>query len=561
MRKEQWFLTTKYADFDRIAAKFGVDPVIAKILRNRDITDDEDIRSFLTGTVRDLHDPMRMRDMDAAVSVLMNKIADGAKIRIIGDYDIDGVMASYILYSGLGEIGARADVRIPHRITDGYGISDRMVEEAHSDGVDTILTCDNGIAAHAQVERAKSYGMTVIVTDHHEVGEVPAADAVLNPHRPDCPYPYKELCGAGVAYKLITALFNSAGRKEQDAERYLAFAAFATIGDIVELTGENRIIVREGLKKLHKTEHTGLLALCAACGIEPESIDPYRIGYVLGPCINAGGRLESAMLPFELLTTADRERAEEIALSLKELNDSRKALTDEAEQMAVEALEKGGCGDKVYVIYLPDCHESIAGIVAGRIREKYSHPVYVLTKSGEFVKGSGRSTENYPMYAELCGLADILVKFGGHPMAAGLTVKEESVEELRERLNAACTLPPEAFVPRVTIDAAMPLRYVNEKLIGQLEDLAPFGKGNPEPLFAQKNIRAEYPKLIGQKKNVLKMRLSSADGTVMDGILFRGAEEAYERILRNPEIMIAYVPRINEYNGFRNLQAEIRNIQ
>ena len=561
MGKEQWFLTTKRADFDAIAARFDIDPVVARVIRNRDITGDEDIRVFLHGTVRDMHDPMRMRDMDAAVSILKDKIAGGAPVRIIGDYDIDGVMSSYILDSGIRSLGGKCDVRIPHRIRDGYGISDRMVEEAAADGIDTILTCDNGIAAFDQVKKAKALGMTVIVTDHHEVLGIPEADAVLNPHRPDCPYPYKELCGAGVAYKLMEALYRAFSKDEDAVSRYLAYAAFATIGDIVDLTGENRIIVKEGLARLRKTDHIGLRALCLACGMEPSQIDPYRIGFILGPCINAGGRLDSAMLPFELMKTEDPRRAEEIALSLKMLNDSRKALTDEAAAMAEEAVENGGCGEKVYVICLPECHESIAGIVAGRIREKFGHPVYVLTRSGDFIKGSGRSVSSYSMFEELSRCADLLVRFGGHPMAAGLTLREENVDALRRQLNENCPLGPEDFFDKVQIDAAMPLRYVTEDLIRQLEMLAPFGKGNPEPLFAQKGILAENPRLLGAKKNVLKMRLRCGDGTAMDGICFRNAEETYEMVNENPEIMVAYVPSVNEYNGFRTLQAEIRYLR
>ncbi len=560
MGKEQWFLTTKRADFQAIGEKFGIDPVIARILRNRDITGEEEIRTFLYGTVRDLHDPMLMRDMDAAVSILSKKIADGAPVRIIGDYDIDGVMSSWILDSGIRSLGGNCDVRIPHRVRDGYGISGKMVDEAAADGIDTIVTCDNGIAAFEQIQKAKTYGMTVIVTDHHEVAGIPEADAVLNPHRPDCSYPYKNLCGAGVAYKLISALYRVFSEEEK-AWPYLAFAAFATIGDIVDLTGENRIIVKEGLKRLRNTDHTGLKALCLACGMEPPQIDPYRIGFVLGPCINAGGRLDSAMLPFELMQTEDPGRAEEIALSLKELNESRKALTDEAAEMAAAEVEKGGCGEKVFVIYLPECHESIAGIVAGRIRERYDHPAYVLTRSGEYVKGSGRSVDSYSMFEELSRCSDLLVRYGGHPMAAGLTLTENNISALRKRLNDNCPLSPDAFFSKVKIDAAMPLRYVSEELIRQLEMLAPFGKGNPEPLFAQKGLSAENPRLIGARKNVLKMRLRSSDGTVMDGICFRDAEEHFKQVTANPVIMAAYVPVINEFNGSRTLQAEIRYIQ
>ncbi|MBE5996591.1 MAG: single-stranded-DNA-specific exonuclease RecJ, partial [Lachnospiraceae bacterium] len=372
---------------------------------------------------------------------------------------------------------------------------------------------------------------------------------------------YKELCGAGVAYKLITALYRAFSREEGEEWPYLAFAAFATIGDIVDLTGENRIIVKEGLKRLQHTDHAGLKALCLACGMETRQIDPYRIGFVLGPCINAGGRLDSAMLPYELMSTEDPERAAEIALALKELNDSRKALTDEAEEKAAAELMKGGCGEKVYVIFLPECHESIAGIVAGRIREKYDHPTYILTRSGEFVKGSGRSVSRYSMFEELAGCSDLLVKFGGHPMAAGLTLREENIGALRRMLNDRCSLKEEDFFTKVQIDAAMPLRYVSEELISQLALLAPFGKANPEPLFAQKGIRAENPRLLGAKKNVLKMRLRSADGTAMDGICFRDAEEHYREVQENPGIMVAYVPAVNEFNGMRSLQAEIRYLR
>ncbi len=567
MKEQQWVVSAKKADFKAIGERFGIDPVIARIIRNRDLTADEEIARFLSGTVADLHDPMLLRDMDTAVSILEEKIREGKRIRIVGDYDIDGVMGSYILKNGLERLGALADVRIPERETDGYGISIRMVEEAAADGVDTILTCDNGIAAGEQVSLAKEKGLSVIVTDHHGVTEIPPADAVVNPHRPDCGYPYKELCGAGVAYKLVDALFRSA--REQDLPgapgedgilEYLSYAAFATVGDIVDLTGENRILVKEGLGRLRKTENRGLLALCRECGIEARAIDTYHIGFVLGPCINASGRLGSAMRAYELLSAEDSETASRLAYTLRSLNDSRKSLTEEGVAAASAIIESGAdVGKKIFVLFLPELHESICGIVAGRIRELYGHPTYILTRSGDLVKGSGRSAGSYSMFDELCRCSDLLEKFGGHPMAAGLTLREENVDRLRRRLNEECSLSEDDFADKVRIDVPMPLSYISENLINSLSCLAPFGKGNPKPVFAVRDVVAISPRILGARRNVLKMQVQEPDGTVMDAVAFRGAEELSVRIAENPHLMIAYYPQINEYAGTRTLQIVIEN--
>ena len=560
MKNEQWVVLTKHADFRAIASKFHVDPVIARILRNRGLTDDDGIRSFLETDPGDLYDPMSLKDMDKAVTLLKNEIAGGARIRVIGDYDIDGVMASYILKCGLTRLGADCDVRIPDRITDGYGVSLRMIEEAAADGAEVIVTCDNGTAASREVARAKELGMRVVVTDHHEVIDIPEADAVVNPHRPDCPYPNKDLCGAGAAYKLIEALYKANGISPEEALAFLPYAAFATVGDIMDLTGENRVIVKEGIRRLRQTDNTGLLALCSACGIRAEMIDTYHIGYVLGPCINAGGRLDSALRPLRLLLSEDPEEAMLIASELKDLNDTRKALTEQGVEAARQLLaDPEQVGDKVFLVFLPQLHESVAGIVAGRIREETGHPVYVLTRSGDRVKGSGRSVPAYPMFSELRMCGDLLERFGGHPMAAGLSLQEKNIPELRRRLNENCPLTEESFAEKVTIDMQLTPGYITEPLVRQIESLAPFGKGNPRPLFAERNLTVRSPRLLGTKQNVLRMTLCAEDGSRVNAICFRNAQQLFDRVEEDPKIAAVYYPQINEYGGICTVQAVIEH--
>lgn len=553
---EKWVVAAKKADFRKIGETFGIDPVIARIIRNRDVVGDEAIREYLFGSIKDLHDPMLFKDMDKAVRILKEKIKQKKPIRIIGDYDIDGIMSTYILKRGLTELGADVDIRIPNRVTDGYGINESMIRQAAADGKDTIVTCDNGISAGEQIRIAKELGMTVIVTDHHEVLAVPdAADAVIDQKQKDCPYPYKELCGAAVAWKLILAM----GGDRQ--HRMLQYAAFATVGDVVDLTGENRILVKEGLRQLRNTDNIGLRALAEACSLDLAKLDAYHIGFILGPCMNASGRLDTALRACGLLFEQSPVAASKIAKELKELNDSRKALTEKGLEDAMYEVEQRGIqSDKVYVIYLPDLHESLAGIVAGRVREKYNHPVFVLTKGEEGVKGSGRSIESYGMFEGLVGTAHLLKKFGGHPMAAGLSLEEENIEAFRKTINEQCKLEEDAFVPKTLIDVPMPVSYISERLIAELELLAPFGKGNAKPVFAQKGVVLTNPRLLGANRNVLKATLKVPGDPGMargvDCIAFRNAREIMERAAAGP-MSITYYPQVNEYMGERSIQVVI----
>ena len=559
MVMEKWYMSAKRADFMEIGRKFGIDPVIARVIRNRGIVGEDAIRMFLYGDLSDLHDPFLFKDMDKAVKIIREKIREGAHIRIIGDYDIDGIMSSYILRRGLKELGGNADVKIPDRVTDGYGINEKLIREAKADGVDTIITCDNGISAGPQIALGKELGMTMIVTDHHEVLTLPeAADCVIDAKQKDCPYPYKELCGAGVAWKLILAL---GGDPDY---RMLPYAAFATVGDIVDLTGENRILVKEGLSRMKDADSLGFRTLAAECGVDLGAMNVYHIGFVMGPCLNASGRLDTAMRAARLLETEDALEAERLAHELKELNDSRKSLTEIGVEQAVSYVEESGTvHDKIFVIYQPDLHESLAGIVAGRIRERYAHPVFVLTRGEEGIKGSGRSTEAYHMFEGLCGVKDLLTKFGGHPMAAGLTLPEENIEAFRRGLNEQCTLSEDDFCEKITVDVPMPVGYVTEELVSQLELLAPFGKANEKPVFAERNAVVTSPRIMGKKRNVLKARVISSreSGYGMHSsqemISFRNVDALMERISRDPCMTIAYYPRINEYLGRKTIQIEV----
>ena len=553
---EKWYMSAKRADFQAISKKFGIDPVIARVMRNRGIVGDEAIRMYLYGDLSDLNDPFLFKDMDKAVKIIREKIRERQYIRVIGDYDIDGIMSSYILRRGLTELGGYVDIKIPDRVTDGYGINEKLIREAKADGVDTIITCDNGISAGRQIALGKELGMTMIVTDHHEVLELPeACDCVIDAKQKDCPYPYKELCGAGVAWKLILAL---GGDPEY---KMLPYAAFATVGDIVDLTGENRILVKEGLARMKDADSLGFRKLAAECGVDLRTMDTYHIGFVMGPCLNASGRLDTAMRAARLLETSDTLEAERLAHELKELNDSRKSLTEIGVEQAVAFVEESGMAkDKIFVIYQPELHESLAGIVAGRIRERYAHPVFVLTRGEEGIKGSGRSVEAYHMFEELCGVKDLLTKFGGHPMAAGLTLPEENIEAFRKRLNEQCTLSDEEFCEKIVVDVPMPVGYVTEELVSELSLLAPFGKANEKPVFAEKNAVITSPRIVGKNRNVLKARVTSSleSGYGVQGpvemVSFRDTEALMERIGRDSRMTIAYYPRINEYLGRKTLQ-------
>lgn len=583
---EKWFVTAKRADFQQISGKFGINPVTARIIRNRDIVGDEAIQEYLNGGLKDLHDPKLLHGAREAVTLLNSKINEGRKIRIIGDYDIDGVNATYILYKGLKRCNANVDYEIPDRMKDGYGINEQLIQYAYEEGVDTIVTCDNGIAAIDQIAYAKKLGMTVIITDHHELlfkeeaGEKiclrPQADVIINPKQPECNYPFPSLCGAAVAFKLISCLFEDHNIPREEAEAFIEFAAIATVGDVMDLIGENRIIVKEGLRRLSNTQNNGLRSLIKVNGLDESDICAYHIGFVLGPCINASGRLDTAKRALALLLAETEGEALQMAEELKSLNDERKSMTLEGFEKAVELVETTELkNDKVLVVYLPDCHESLAGIIAGRIRERFHKPVFVLTDAEDGVKGSGRSIEAYNMFEEMVKCQELFTKFGGHPMAAGLSIKKEDVETLRTRLNELTTLTEEDFIPRVSIDVAMPIDYISEELIGELEVLEPFGKANPKPVFAEKNLNVLSARILGQNKNVIKMQVLNSQGMVMDAMYFGDVEKfntyitekfgtsEVEKMYQNREnavsISATYYPQVNVFRNVRNMQIVIQN--
>lgn len=567
---EKWVVTAKKADFQKIGQTFGIDPVIARLIRNRDVEGMENIRSYLYGTLEELPSPWLLKDMKKAVEILKDKIDQKARIRIIGDYDIDGVTATYILLTGFRRLGARVDTYIPDRIKDGYGMHSQLIEKASEDGIDTIITCDNGIAVSAEIQQAKEKGMTVIVTDHHEIPYrdtdkgrewiVPEADAVINPKQSDCPYPNKNICGAVVAWKLIWALYETYGIDRNEILEFSEPAAVATVGDVMDLQGENRIIVKEGLRRLPTTKNQGFRALIEANGLGGERITAYHVGFVLGPCINASGRLDTAARALRLLCTEDADRAAKEAGDLVALNQSRKAMTEKGREEAERIIESQGLSsDRVLVVYLPECHESLAGIIAGRLREKYYKPSFVLTKAEKGAKGSGRSIEAYSMYDELVKCSDLLEQFGGHPMAAGLSLAEENIDAFRKRLNEVCTLTEEELVPKVVIDVPMPISYLSRTLTEQLSVLEPFGKGNTKPLFAQKGLRVLNLRIFGKNQNVAKMRLVDEQGNSVDAVYFGAAREFEQYVQQKELISVTYYPEINVYQGRESLQAVIRN--
>lgn len=567
---EKWVVMAKKADFQKIGKEFGIDPVVARLIRNRDVEGMDDIRSYLCGTLDDIPSPWLLKDMKKATEILSAKINAGAKIRIIGDYDIDGVTATYILLTGLKRLGANVDTYIPDRIKDGYGLHSQLVEKAAADGVDTIVTCDNGIAASQEIALAKKGGMTVIVTDHHEipyedteqgrVWTIPQADAVINPKQPGCEYPNKNICGAVVAWKLIWSLYETYGIDRDEILEFSEAAAVATVGDVMDLQGENRIIVKEGLKRLPHTGNQGFQALIEANGLTGERITAYHVGFVLGPCINASGRLDTASRALSLLCTKNWDQAAKAAGDLVALNQSRKAMTEEGRDKAVDLIEQSGLSkDRVLVVYLPECHESLAGIIAGRLREKYYKPVFVLTKAENGVKGSGRSIEAYSMYEELVKCSDLLEQFGGHPMAAGFSLKEENVEIFRRKLNELCTLTESELTPKITIDVPMPISYLSRELTEQLSVLEPFGKGNTKPLFAQKGLRVLNLRILGKNQNVAKMKLVDASGASVDAVYFGQALEFQSYVQQKETVSVTYYPEINVYQGRETLQAVIRN--
>lgn len=583
MAEQNWVIRIKRADFDALGTQFHIDPVVARILVNREIEESQ-FETFLHPDLESLHDPFLMEDMYQAVRIIIHDIKEGHSIRIVSDYDVDGVMSSYILYKGLKRIGADVDYVIPHRVKDGYGINEEIINKAVADGIHTILTCDNGIAAAAALLKAKEAGLTVVVTDHHQVpfvleGEkrkyiLPPADAILNPKKETCNYPFDDLCGAGVAYKLIEALYRSREIPQEEIYQFLEFVAIATICDVVTLQGENRIFVVKGLSQLNYSENIGLRALIRANELSDVTIDAYHVGFKLGPCINASGRLESAVASMKLLLEGDGETALARAQEIRSINEERKEMTLRGMEAAGIYLQEAS-PMKVFVIYLPDCHESLAGIIAGRIRENYHHPVFVVVKSDEegVLKGSGRSISEYHMFEALQTCSDLLLKFGGHGMAAGFSLSAEKLVAFTERLNAQCDLSEDAFIPKVRIDVPLPMSYLSENLIKEIDGLAPFGKGNEKPVFAQKDLNVLSAKIIGKDRNVVKVMLESSDGYTGEGIYFDAEEfsdnimrwfgqEEYDKMLHgwlnNVMLNVVYYPTVNRFNGNSTIQLQIK---
>ena len=568
--EEKWMLYAKKADFQEIGHKFHVSPVLARLIRNRDVVGDEAIERYLNGTVDQMHNPELLPDLALAAEILEQKISSEAAIRIVGDYDIDGVCSTCILYRGLKRLGGKVDYEIPDRVKDGYGINESIIRAAREDGIDTILTCDNGIAAISQIALAKELGMTVVVTDHHDIQTVaaedgteqdllPPADALVNPKRRDSVYPYPQICGAMVAYKLIQVLYERAGIPRTEWLDMMELAAVATVGDVMKLQDENRIVVKEGLRRLRDTKNLGLRALIEANQLDPEKISAYHIGFVIGPCLNAGGRLDTAKLALALLLAESGEEARGLALELKALNDQRKDMTQKGVDEAAAQVEERYMEDKVLVVFLPDCHESLAGIVAGRIRERYHKPTLILTHSEEGAKGSERSIEAYHMFQGLVEVQDLLTKFGGHPMAAGFSLPLEHVEEFRRRLNENAKLTPEDFIPKVWIDIALPFEYVDEALIEELERLEPFGQGNEKPQFAQKDLAVRSARVMGKNRNVVKLMLVNERGAALDAVVFTDGDLFLEEMGDSRRMDVVYYPTVNEYNGRRTVQIVVRN--
>lgn len=561
-----WKIYAKKADFFSIGKKYNIDPVIARIIRNRDIIEENEIEMYLSEldqSIHKLHDPRLLKDMDKTINILKNKIASKSKIRIIGDYDIDGICSIYILYQALSKIGVSVDYVIPHRIIDGYGINESLIQQAYEDGIDTIITCDNGIAAINQIAYGKSLGLTMIVTDHHDIPYIeencerkyvtPQADAIINPKQLDCNYPFKLICGAGVAFKLVQVLYKEYNIPDTELLELLEFAAIATVGDIVDLKDENRIIVKYGLKRLKYSNNIGLNALIKVCGIDIENISTYHIGFVIGPCLNASGRLDTAKKAIELLLETNEKKAYVLADSLKMLNDERKQMTQVELLKGIELIEREQISnDKVLVVYLPECHESLAGIIAGRIKEKYYKPTIVLTNAEDGVKGSGRSIPSYNMFEEISKCKDLLTKFGGHPMAAGLSLAKENVHNLRNKLNECAQLSEDDLTPITWIDVPMPVDYVTFDFIKQLSVLEPFGKANEKPVFADRNLTVRNASLIGKNKNVLKVTFENERGHLVEAVWFNATEELVPA--RGDIKSILYYPDINSYNGRSNLQ-------
>lgn len=579
---DKWLIRTKKADFTSIGKKYGISPILSRIIRNRNIVSDDEINTYLNGTIEDMHSPWKLKDIDKAVNTISVKILQKCRIRVISDYDIDGICSGYILGRALTRLGAYWDIVVPDRVKDGYGINENLIEAAYNDNIDTIITCDNGISAYNQVEYANNLGLTVIITDHHEIpfeiedGEkkyiIPNAAAVVNPKQADCQYEFKELCGAGVAYKLIEALYDNAGISRREAMPLLEFVAIATIGDVVKLQGENRIITKYGLKLLHNTNNLGLKALINANNLNVYEINSYHIGFILGPCLNASGRLDTAKKAIRLLNADSVDVAETLAEELKELNDSRKSMTADGVKKAMDLVDDYN-DDKVLVIYLVECHESLAGIIAGRVRESVNKPTFILTKSGDMVKGSGRSVDGYNMYEELGRCHTYLYKYGGHAMAAGISLKEENVELFRKEINEKCTLTEEDLTRKVWMDMELPYNYITSELISQFELLEPFGMGNEKPVFGERNVRIKKLTILGSKGNAVKLDTYNRDnyrmpayyfGDIQQFLLYLTDKYGTEEVMKaqggaanNIKLSITYYPGINVFRDVAELRVVI----
>lgn len=588
MKKERWRLYAKKADFAAISKAYGINQVTARIMRNRGVETKEEIESYLKGDLDYLSDPALMKDADKAASLLEAAIANNELIAISSDFDNDGIFSGLLLKEAIIELGGRAAIFTPNRVMEGYGVNSRIVEEANANGASVLLTCDNGIAAFEAIDEAKKLGMTVIVTDHHEVpfeehdGKktylLPKADAIVDPKQEDCAYPFKSLCGTGVAYQLMTLLFRRMKRTMSRQEIFLQYTAIATVADVMELVGENRILVRKGLSYLNHTNHTGLRALMEVCGISPEQVRAYHIGFILGPCFNAAGRLDTIVHALALLESKEYDQALALAGELWAMNEERKELTRVGTERAVELIEHATWKDEhVYLVYIKDCHESVAGIIAGRLRERYYRPVLVFTDASEEgqIKASGRSIDDYDMFTELSAFRNLFLRFGGHKMAAGLTMEKKNLEILRDGLNARCTLTQTQLMPLVMIDAAMPLGYISEEVIADLEKLEPFGRANEKPLFAQQHLSVLRLSRIGKNRNVVKMSVMGPEGIIMDALYFGDTDVFFDfledeygrdnvaaalRGMRNTiDIGVTYYPQINEFQGKRSLQIVIQN--
>lgn len=588
MSNEKWLLRNKKVDLKAMSEKYKISQLLCKLMVNRDIIDENIINSYINPVYKYLHSPKTMKDVVIAVDIIKRKIQENKKIRIIGDYDVDGIISVFILYTALKKCGANVDYEIPDRIKDGYGINENIVKAAYDEGVDTIITCDNGISAIDQIQYAKDLGLTVIVTDHHDVPFIEEdgvrtflssqADAIINPKQIECEYKFKSICGAGVAFKLMEALYEEIGMDKEECYKLIEFVAIATVCDVVDLIDENRIFVKNGLEMLNNSKNIGINALKKACGLEDKEITAYHLGFVIGPCLNASGRLDSAKKGLELLLMEDDEEAKNLAQEIVDLNDARKNMTKEGVDRAINIIDSTDINnDKILVVYIPDIHESLAGIVAGRVKEKYNKPTIILTKSEEGVKGSARSIEEYNMFEGLLACKELLDKFGGHPMAAGLSLQEDKVDELRKALNNKCELTDEDLTRKIMIDSSLPLEYLNLHLIEELNVLEPFGKGNSKPVFGVRDAKITKAILLGKDKNVLKLKLLTNNNITIDAMIFNDLENFESKIIEkygneeldnlynksnnNIPMDFTFYPSINEWNGNKSIQIVVNGIR